>query len=82
MVGQTIILAMALFQVALIRKLDMLIAMRTAPGNSFVNPVERIMSILNLGLQGVALEKRSVRRSSRHVTQSVTYEQLQKRIQG
>ena len=34
--------------------------MRTAPGNSFVNPVERIMSILNLGLQGVALERKSV----------------------
>ena len=39
-------------------KLDMLIAMQTAPGNTFVNPVERIMSILNLGLQGVALERK------------------------
>lgn len=35
----------------------MLIAMQTAPGNSFVNPVERIMSVLNLGLQGVTLER-------------------------
>ena len=40
-------------------KLDMLIAMRTAPGNSFVNPVETIMSTLNLGLQSVALERKS-----------------------
>ncbi|CAG8582105.1 15847_t:CDS:10, partial [Gigaspora rosea] len=34
---------------------DMLIAMRTAPYHSWTNPAERIMSILNLGLQGVAL---------------------------
>uniref|UniRef100_U9T4T2 Uncharacterized protein n=1 Tax=Rhizophagus irregularis (strain DAOM 181602 / DAOM 197198 / MUCL 43194) TaxID=747089 RepID=U9T4T2_RHIID len=34
---------------------DMLIAMRTAPHHSWTNPAERIMSILNLGLQGVAL---------------------------
>ena len=33
----------------------MLIAMRTAPAQSWTNPAERIMSILNLGLQGVAL---------------------------
>ncbi|PKY60343.1 hypothetical protein RhiirA4_483933 [Rhizophagus irregularis] len=30
---------------------DMLIAMRTAPHHSWTNPAERIMSILNLGLQ-------------------------------
>ncbi|PKC54998.1 hypothetical protein RhiirA1_476344 [Rhizophagus irregularis] len=36
---------------------DMLIAMRTAPHHSWTNPAERIMSILNLGLQGVALVK-------------------------
>ena len=29
--------------------------MRTAPAQSWTNPAERIMSILNLGLQGVAL---------------------------
>ncbi|RGB34144.1 hypothetical protein C1646_760941 [Rhizophagus diaphanus] len=34
---------------------DMLIAIRTAPHHSWTNPAERIMSILNLGLQGVAL---------------------------
>ena len=34
---------------------DMLIAMRTAPAQSWTNPAERIMSILNLGLQGVTL---------------------------
>ena len=37
--------------------LDMLVAARTAPGHSFVNPVERIMSLLNIALYGVALER-------------------------
>ena len=31
--------------------------MRTAPYHSYRNPVERIMSILNLGLQAVALAR-------------------------
>lgn len=38
--------------------LDMLIALRTAPNNSWVNPAERLMSILNLALQHVALERK------------------------
>lgn len=35
--------------------LDLLVAVRTPPGHSWKNPVERIMSILNLGLQCVGL---------------------------
>lgn len=35
--------------------LDCLVACRTAPNHSWKNPVERIMSILNLGLQCVGL---------------------------
>ena len=35
--------------------LDFLVACRTAPNHSWKNPVERIMSILNLGLQCVGL---------------------------
>ena len=35
--------------------LDMLVACRTAPNNSWKNPVERIMSIVNLGLQCVGI---------------------------
>jgi len=35
----------------------MLIALRTAPYHSWVNPAERIMSIINLELQGVAIMK-------------------------
>lgn len=38
-------------------KLDMLIAVRCAPGQSFLNPAERIMSILNYGLQNCATER-------------------------
>ena len=38
-------------------KLDSLIAIRTAPGQSYVNIVEQIMSILNIGFQNVALER-------------------------
>ncbi|GES72778.1 uncharacterized protein LOC105326236 [Rhizophagus clarus] len=35
--------------------LDLLVAVRTPPGHSWKNPVERIMSILNLGLQCIGL---------------------------
>ena len=37
--------------------LDMVIASRCAPGHSFMNPVERVMSVLNIGLQNCALER-------------------------
>ncbi|XP_033753387.1 uncharacterized protein LOC117336839 [Pecten maximus] len=37
--------------------LDMIILGRCAPGHSYVNPAERVMSILNLGLQNVALQR-------------------------
>jgi len=40
--------------------LDMLIALRTAPSNSWANPVERIMSIVNIGLQGVGVMRTKV----------------------
>ena len=38
-------------------KLDSLVAIRTTPGHSYCNIVERIMSILDIGLQNVALEQ-------------------------
>lgn len=34
--------------------LDFLVAVQTAPNNSWINPCERLMSILNLGLQCVS----------------------------
>ena len=37
--------------------LDTMVVMRTAPTQSWANPAERAMSILNLGLQGVALSR-------------------------
>lgn len=38
--------------------LDELVALRTAPSNSWANPVERIMSIVNLGLQGIGIMRK------------------------
>ena len=40
--------------------LDVLIAGRTAPSHSWANPVERIMSIVNLGLQSVGVMRAKV----------------------
>ena len=37
--------------------LDIVIALRTAPGQSYVNYVERIMSILNIGFQNMAISR-------------------------
>lgn len=37
--------------------LDLLVAARCSLGQSWINPVERIMSILNLGLQNCALQR-------------------------
>ena len=38
-------------------KLDMLVAIRSVPDHSYINVVEHIMSILNIGLQNVALHR-------------------------
>jgi len=40
--------------------LDTMVLMRTAPTQSWGNPVERVMPVLNLGLQGVALAKKEM----------------------
>ena len=37
--------------------LDTMVVMRMAPTQSWANPVERVMYVLNLGLQGVALSR-------------------------
>lgn len=37
--------------------LDMSVAINTCPGNSWANPTERIMSLLNLALNGVSLSR-------------------------
>ena len=48
--------------IALFHKLDLdyLCAVRTAPYHSYRNPVERIMSIFNIGLQAIALARREM----------------------
>ena len=43
---------------------DMVIHLRCAPGQSWINPAERIMSILNLGLQNVSLERKQGREAT------------------
>ena len=40
--------------------LDMLIAVRTCPYQSWTNPAERVMSILNLALQNISLERKEM----------------------
>ena len=40
--------------------LDMLVAARTAPQNSYRNPVERVMSLLNIGLQAVGMMRQKM----------------------
>lgn len=47
----------ALIFLFILHDLDYLIAARTAPHHSWCNPVERVMSTLNLGLQYVGLEQ-------------------------
>ena len=37
--------------------LDTMVVMRTAPTQTWGNHVERVMSVLNLGLQGIALAR-------------------------
>ena len=50
----------ALINLFLEKNLDMLIAVRTPPYHSWKNPVERIMSIVNIALQAVGLMRSSM----------------------
>ncbi|RIB08543.1 hypothetical protein C2G38_2211423 [Gigaspora rosea] len=50
----------ALISLFLCGDFDLLFAVRTAPNHSWTNPAERVMSTLNLGLQGVALKRDSM----------------------
>ena len=47
----------ALLALFLRLNLDMLVAVRTCPYQSWTNPAERVMSVLNLALQNVSLER-------------------------
>ena len=48
---------MAMISAFLILNLDMLIILRCAPGQSWLSPVERVMSVLQIGLQNTALAR-------------------------
>jgi hypothetical protein len=48
---------LAFLALALELDLDCLILMRTTPGQSYVNPVERVMSVLNLAMYGMSLAR-------------------------
>jgi hypothetical protein len=47
----------ALLAMFLLGGMDTMVVLRTAPQQSWTNPAERIMSILNLGLQGCSLAR-------------------------
>ena len=44
----------------LLTGVDMMVSMRTVPGQSWTNPAERIMSCINFGLQGVVVERSKI----------------------
>ena len=50
----------SLISVFLSLDLDMLVAACTAPYNSYRNPVEHVMSLLNIGLQSVGMMRRKM----------------------
>lgn len=51
---------LSLLCIFIIHDLDMLCAVRTPPYNSWKNPPERVMSILNLGLQAIGLQRKKM----------------------
>lgn len=50
---------------------DYVLAMRTAPHQSYRNWVERIMSTLNLALQTIAIERRKMSDQMEHIIKSL-----------
>lgn len=50
---------------------DYVLAMRTAPHQSYRNWVERIMSSLNLALQTIAIERRKMSDQMEHIIKSL-----------
>ena len=61
---------LALIALYLDLNLDYLIAARTAPYHSFRNPAERVMSVLNLGLQSVGLARNTI--NNKDIEEAVT----------
>ncbi|WAR22044.1 hypothetical protein MAR_016018 [Mya arenaria] len=67
---ETVKLSLALLFMQL--DLDMIIALRTAPSHSWTNPAERCMSILNLALQHVALDRDEMESKYKKMTKNLS----------
>lgn len=55
------------------KNLDQLILARTPPGNSWKNPAERVMSQLNLALQGIGLMREEAGESEAKLIRQIYY---------
>lgn len=56
--------------------LDMLIAGRTAPGHSWANPVERIMSVLHLSIQNMSLARNECDSNTEQILKRAGFERI------
>ena len=74
---------LTLICVFLVLDLDFLCACRTAPAQSWKNPVERVMSILNLGLQSVGLMRKECTPSAEAVLKNCnSLQQIRSAVAG
>lgn len=62
---------LSLIAMFLLDNCDYVLAMRTAPHQSYRNWVERIMSTLNLALQTIAVERRKMSDQMEHIIKSL-----------
>lgn len=62
---------LSLISMFLLDNCDYVLAMRTAPHQSYRNWVERIMSTLNLALQTIAIERRKMSDQMEHIIKSL-----------
>lgn len=62
---------LSLIAMFLLDNCDYVLAMRTAPHQSYRNWVERIMSTLNLALQTIAIERRKMSDQMEHIIKSL-----------
>lgn len=62
---------LSLIAMFLLDNCDYVLAMRTAPHQSYRNWVERIMSSLNLALQTIAIERRKMSDQMEHIIKSL-----------
>lgn len=67
--GQTQLASISTFQR---HNLDMVVGINTCPGNSWANPTERIMSVLNLALSGVSLSREEMSKGKEELIKTPT----------